>query len=155
MKKLLEEKAAPGEGVRMIHDDPGAEVADVDTSEKEKSDKEALKDLKSRVKSVTDEINNAETPKPEATDGKGKKTSIDGLTKEPKRLKEKLILEEPSDMISEELDLDESLSKEEAIKALNEGLNIKILVGNKSVKFNSKNAKNLLSIADKIYLADK
>ena len=107
MRKLIEDKAPENKDERLIHADSG-EGGQLDLSpDKEKIDKEVTKELKDRVKYVQKEINDAETPKPEATTGDGKKKGVEGLTKPIKKLKEKLILEEPSDILSERLTFDE------------------------------------------------
>lgn len=114
MKKLKEEKSLTSDE-RLIHADSG-EGGQLDLSpDKEKIDKEVTKELKDRVKYVEDEINNAETPKPEATTSDGKKKGVEGLTKPAKKLKEKLVLEEPSDMLSERLVLKEDDILDEAV----------------------------------------
>ena len=104
MKLILEENdALPGEDERIIHDDSG-EVEDTDTKEQNKIDKEVIKELEKRVDYVEDEINDADTPKPEATSGDGKSKGVDGITKAIK-IKEKLILPEPEEILSEAMDL--------------------------------------------------
>ena len=98
MKKLTEDKALPAEDERLIHADSG-EGGQLDLSpDKEKINKEVTKELKDRVRYVEDEINDAETPKPEATTGDGKKNGVEGLTKPAKKLKEKLIIIELKDL---------------------------------------------------------
>lgn len=104
MKKLNEDKALPAEDERLIHADSG-EGGQLDLSpDKEEINKKVTKELEDRVEYVEDEINNADTPKPEATTDSGK--GVEGLTK-PAKIKEKLTLEEPSDILSERLILDE------------------------------------------------
>ncbi len=112
MKKLNEEKTLPSEDERLIHADSG-EGGQLDLSpDKEKIDKEVIKELEDRVDYVEKEINDADTPKPEATTDSGK--GVEGLTK-PAKIKEKLILEEPSDMLSERLILSEDDILDEAV----------------------------------------
>ena len=103
MKLILEENdALPGEDERIIHDNSG-EAKDTDTKEQNEIDKEVIKELEKRVDYVEDEINDADTPKPEATSGDGKSKGVDGLTKAIK-IKEKLTLPEPEDILSEAID---------------------------------------------------
>ncbi len=175
MKKLREDKALPAEDERLIHADSG-EGGQLDLSpDKEKINKEVTKELKDRVRYVEDEINDAETPKPEATTGDGKKKGVEGLTKPAKKLKEKLILEEPSDILSERLILDEDdkdtikvyrgnsdLTEVSINEALNlvkngQGKNVRMLIGEQLVRLNdqNKNVKRLFTIADKVYITGR
>ena len=170
MKKLREDKALETKDERLIHADSG-EGGQLDLSpDKEKIDKEVTKELKDRVKYVEDEINDAETPKPEATTGDGKKKGVEGLTKPVRKLKEKLILEEPSDMLSERLILDEDdtikvyhknsnlteVSVNEALDLVKrgQGKNVRMLIGEQLVRLNDTRTptKQLFTIADKVYV---
>ena len=63
----------------------------------EEHQEEVQKELKDRVEMVEDEINNAETPEIEIKDINNKKVNI-------KQFTEKLILEEPSEVINEDLE---------------------------------------------------
>lgn len=76
--------------------DDGSEKLPELEKEKEKLDKEIQKDLDAKV-DIAKEIRDAEAPKAEINDAKGKSTKI-------KQFVEKLILEEPSDALNEDID---------------------------------------------------
>lgn len=109
MRKLMLNEDTPDvliDDERLVHDKEEENVDDELKDlykEKEKVDKEVQKELKKRVDSVDDDINNAETPKPEAKDGSGKNVKIDGYNTPTVKIGEKLILPEPDGILNEDV----------------------------------------------------
>lgn len=94
--------------------DDGSELKDELEKSKEKYFDEVEKELNQKVKDA-EEISGAEAPKVEANDGLGKSLKI-------KQFTEKLILEEPSDVLNEEVDTIAFDERDEAVHAVYKAL---------------------------------